>query len=173
MRCVAFMRNVNQGQRGHPSTADILAGFADAGCPGARTFQSNGTVVFESDEPARVVELAEEAIGVRSGVERDIRWIGLAELITVVDAHGSTPDARRMEFTLHGGGPIDVRSSEIVALTSEHRCSLVDTGPGWAVVRNDVDGEGHATPVLERLTGRRATSRGLPTVIRLVARFGE
>jgi hypothetical protein len=40
-------------------------------------------------------------------------------------------------------------------------------------VRNDVDGEGHATPVLERLTGRRATSRGLPTIIRLVARFGE
>lgn len=30
MRCVALMRNVNQGQRGHPSTADVVGGFADA-----------------------------------------------------------------------------------------------------------------------------------------------
>lgn len=170
---MAFMRNVNQGQRGHPSTSDILAGFADAGCADARTFQSNGTVVFESDEPARVVELAAEAIGVRSGVERDIRWIGVSELAAVVDAHGATSDAHRLEFTLHGGGTIDGRSPDVVALTAEHRCSIVDTGPGWAVVRNHVDGEGHATPVLERLTGSRATSRGLPTIIRLVARFGE
>ncbi|MFB8145150.1 DUF1697 domain-containing protein [Microbacterium sp. NPDC056003] len=170
---MAFMRNVNQGQRGHPSTSDILAGFADAGCSDARTFQSNGTIVFESDEPARVVELAAEAIGVRSGVERGIRWIGLTELAAIIDANGSTHDAHRIEFTLHGGGPIDGRSPDVVALAAEHRCSLVDTGPGWAVVRNDVDGEGHATPVLERLTGRRATSRGLPTIIRLVARFGE
>ena len=44
MRCVAFLRNVNQGQRGHPSTADIIAGFADAGCPDVELFQSNGTV---------------------------------------------------------------------------------------------------------------------------------
>ena len=38
MRCVAFLRNVNQGQRGHPSTADIVAGFADAGCHDAEKF---------------------------------------------------------------------------------------------------------------------------------------
>ena len=53
------------------------------------------------------------------------------------------------------------------------RCEIVDAGPGWALVRNDVDGQGNATPVLERLTGDRATSRGLPTILRLVARFGS
>ncbi|MCR2763794.1 hypothetical protein NQ152_09770 [Microbacterium sp. zg.B48] len=42
------MRNVNQGQRGHPSTDAILAGFADAGCPDAVTFQSNGTILFDA-----------------------------------------------------------------------------------------------------------------------------
>ena len=108
MRCVAFMRNVNQGQRGHPSTADILAGFADAGCPDANTFQSNGTVVFESDEPAQAVELAEEAIGVRSGVDRDIRWIALADLVAVVDAHSRAPDAHRYRLAANAVPPVQI-----------------------------------------------------------------
>ena len=67
MRCVAFMRNVNQGQRGHPSTADIVSGFADAGCPDVEMFQSNGTILFSSAAPARVVESAAVAIASRSG----------------------------------------------------------------------------------------------------------
>jgi hypothetical protein len=40
-------------------------------------------------------------------------------------------------------------------------------------VRNDVDGQGHATRVLELFTGERASSRGLPTIQRLVARFNR
>ena len=107
MRCVAFMRNVNQGQRGHPSTSDIVAGFADAGCADIRTFQSNGTIVFDSDEPAAVVEQAADAIAARSGHEREILWIPLSELAAVVDEHGATPEPRRFELTLHGGAVID------------------------------------------------------------------
>jgi uncharacterized protein (DUF1697 family) len=173
MRCVAFMRNVNQGQRGHPSTADIVAGFADAGCPGVRTFQSNGTVLFDSDEPAESVESAAEAIAARSGHDRDILWIPLAELAAIVDQHGATPDPRRHEFTLHRGGTVDAHAPDAISLTAQARCSIVDAGPGWALVRNDIDGQGNATPVLERLTGDRATSRGLPTLVRLIARFGS
>lgn len=173
MRCVAFMRNVNQGQRGHPSTADIVAGFADAGCPEVQTFQSNGTILFDSAEPAAVVASAEEAIAVRSGHEREILWIPLADLVAVVDEHGETPDPRRHEFTLHRGGTVDAQDPEALRLTALGNCSIVDACPGWALVRNDVDGQGNATPVLERLTGDRATSRGLPTLLRLVARFGS
>ena len=54
MRCVALMRNVNQGQRGHPSTAAILAGFADIGCPDAKTFQSDATTLFDTRSPDTV-----------------------------------------------------------------------------------------------------------------------
>ncbi|WP_109210715.1 MULTISPECIES: DUF1697 domain-containing protein [Microbacterium] len=172
MHCVAFMRNVNQGQRGHPSTADILAGFADAGCPDARTFQSNGTVVFDSDRPAEVVATAEEAIAARSGHAREILWTSMHSATEVVHKHGATPEPRRFEFTLHRGAAIDAHDADATAVAAEHRCAIVDAGRGWALVRNDVPGEGHATPVLERLTGERATSRGLPTLIRLVTRFG-
>jgi hypothetical protein len=173
MRCVAFMRNVNQGQRGHPATADILAGFADAGCPDAQTFQSNGTIVFDSDAPSAVVEQAADAIAMRSGYDREILWIPLSALAAVVDEHGATPEPRRFELTLHGGALLDPHDPLVVSRAAEHRCFLVDAGKGWALVRNDVEGEGHATPLLESLTGRRATSRGLPTVIRLVSRFGR
>jgi uncharacterized protein (DUF1697 family) len=173
MRCVAFMRNVNQGQRGHPSTSDIVAGFADAGCPDIQTFQSNGTILFDSDEPALVVEQAADATAARSGHEREILWIPLSELAAVVDEHGATPEPRRFEFTLHSGATIDPHDARVVSRAAEHRCSIVDAGEGWALVRNEVEGEGHATPALESLTGRRATSRGLPTVIRLVSRFGR
>lgn len=170
MRCVALMRNVNQGQRGHPSTADILAGFADAGCPGATTFQSNGTILFDADRPADTVALAAEAITARSGHDREIRWIPLADVIALVDEHGGTDEPGRFEFTLHGGSAIDRDAPDATRLASEHRCAIVDSGRGWALIRNDVQGEGHATPVVERLTGTQATSRGLRTMIRLVAR---
>jgi uncharacterized protein (DUF1697 family) len=172
MRGVGFMRNVNQGQRGHPSTADIGAGFADAGCPDVRTFQSNGTILFDSEEPTEAVATAAEAIAVRSGHERDILWIPLAALVAIVDEHGATPEPHRHEFTLYRGGTVDAQAADAISLTARARCAIVDAGPGWTLVRNDVDGQGSATPVIEHLTGDRATSRGLPTLIRLVARFG-
>lgn len=173
MRCVALMRNVNQGPRGHPSTTDILAGFADAGCHGATTFQSNGTIVFDSDQPTDAVALAAEAIAARSGHDREIRWTPLADVLALVAQHGGIDEPRRMEFTLHGGSVIDPDDPEVTRLASEHRCAIVDSGRGWALIRNDVQGEGHATPVVERLTGTRATSRGLPTMIRLAARYED
>lgn len=167
------MRNVNQGQRGHPSTSDIVAGFADGGCPRVQTFQSNGTILFDSDEPASVVEQAMDAVAARSGHERQILWIPLSELAAIVDEYGATPEPRRFELTLHSGAIIDPDDAEVISRATDHRCSIVDAGEGWALVRNQVEGEGHATPVLESLTGRPATSRGLPTVIRLVSRFGR
>jgi uncharacterized protein (DUF1697 family) len=167
------MRNVNQGQRGHPSTDDILAGFADAGCRDAVTFQSNGTVLVEADDPDELVDAASAAIAARSGHERDIFWISLDDLTAVAEKHRGVRDPRRFEFTLHGGGTIDIDDRDVVAEAHRHRCEIIDSGRAWALVRNKVEGEGHATPVLERLTGGLATSRGLPTILRLVDRFGS
>ena len=171
MRCVAFLRNVNQGQRGHPSTADILAGFADAGCPDAVPFQSNGTVVFEADDPDEVIETVVAAIAARAGLDRNGFWLPLEELNRVVDAHGAAGDPRRFEFTVHGGGIIDIGDPGVVEAAAYRRCEIVDSGSGWTLTRNQREGEGNATPVIEQLTGGRASSRGLPTLVRLVDRF--
>lgn len=173
MRCVAFLRNVNQGQRGHSSTADILAAFADAGCPGAVLFQSNGTIVFDAEDPAAVAETVVASIAARTGLERDAFWMPFADLVEIVEAHDATADPRRHEFTLHGGDTIDPTDPEVIRQAAYRRCEVIDSGLGWALTRNERDGEGNATPMIERVTGGHATSRGLPTLIRLAGRFAE
>ncbi|NYE19425.1 DUF1697 domain-containing protein [Microbacterium immunditiarum] len=173
MRCVAFMRNVNQGQHGHPSSDDIRAGFADAGCPDAVTFQSNGTILFESDAAAKVIAKAEASIAARSGYAREIYWTPLDTLVEVASRYGAVRDPRRFEFALHGGGTIDTNDADATAEADRNRCELVDSGRGWALVRNKIEGEGHATPTIESITGTRASARGLPTVERFVARFAR
>lgn len=52
---VAFFRNLNQGQRGKPGTSDLVDAFSDAGFPDAVAFQSNGTVLFDTDAPEDAV----------------------------------------------------------------------------------------------------------------------
>jgi uncharacterized protein (DUF1697 family) len=170
MRYVAFLRNVNQGQRGHPTTADIMAGFAAAGCLDATPFQSNGTIVFEADDPAVVADTVFTTVAQRTGLERDVFWISFADVVAVVESHAAA-EPRGFEFTLHRGGAIDLGDPEVGRETARNRCEIVDIGTGWALVRNAVAGEGHATPTIERLTGDLATSRGLPTLVRLVNRF--
>ncbi|MGN8552915.1 UNVERIFIED_CONTAM: DUF1697 domain-containing protein [Microbacterium sp. SLM126] len=171
MRCVAFFRNVNQGQRGHPSTSDLLAAFADAGCTDAVAFQSNGTVVFTSHDAAGVLPDVRAALTSRSGVDREVYGMPLPRVAALVDAHAAAPDAVHRELTLHAGGVIDIDDPAAIDEAAHRRCRLVEAGDGWAVTANERDRESNATPVVERLTDRPATSRGLPTLIRLVDRF--
>ncbi|MCR2817479.1 DUF1697 domain-containing protein [Microbacterium sp. zg.Y1090] len=169
---VGFLRNVNQGQRGHPSTADILAAFADAGVPDAVTFQSNGTVVFRADDPAGAVADAVRALEARTGLRRDACALPLSEISRIVDAHAEQPDAARREVSFHADGRIDPDDAELARVAAHRRCRVVDAGEGWVVSVNERAGEGNATPTIEDVTGEPATSRGLPTLVRLLARFG-
>lgn len=173
MTHVAFFRNVNQGQRGHPSTSDLLAAFADAGCPDAVAFQSNGTVVFADAAPDRVAAAARAALAARAGVEREVFTMPLAQVAALVDAQAAASDSSRRELTLHGGGVIDVEDPSVIDEAGRRRCRVVAAGPGWTIALNERDRESNATPTVEHLTGGPATSRGLPTLIRLVGRFAR
>lgn len=170
VQCVAFLRNVNQGQRGHPSTDDVVASFLLAGAHDVRTFQSNGTVLFDSTDADGVVSDALHALAVRSGAERDGFWMPWAEVVDIVGRHATRSDARRCELTLHDGGVIDLEDAETSRTAAHRRCRIVEAGAGWIVTTNERDAESNATPVAERLTGGPATSRGLPTLVRLVER---
>lgn len=161
---------MNQGQAGHPSTDDVLQAFEVSGAREPWTFQSNGTVVFDSDDPDAVVDGAVLAVAARSGVEREAFWISFPELERVVAVHESAPDAVRRELTLHGGGLIDLSSDRVVREAAHRGCVMVDAGHGWVVSANERDRESNATPVVERLTGGLASSRGIPTLRRLVDR---
>jgi len=169
---VAFLRNVNQGQRGHPSTSALLTAFADAGCPGAVPFQSNGTIVLDADDPQTATAEAVLALAARSGHEREGFWMPLADVARIVDDHAGCPDAARRELTLHSGGTIDPADPVTIREAAHRRCEIVESGDGWLVAVNERDRESNSTPTVERITGLPATSRGLPTLVRLIDRFG-
>jgi uncharacterized protein (DUF1697 family) len=170
---VAFIRNVNQGQGGHPSTADLVGAFVDAGCPDAVAFQSNGTIVFETDDPDAAIADALAALEARSGIAREGFGMPLSDLARIVEAHAGEPEGHRRELTLHTGGVIAASDPDVMREAAHRRCRVVDAGPGWAVLLNERDRESNGTPVVERLTGARATSRGIPTLTRLVDRFAR
>lgn len=170
MRHIAFVRNLNQGQRGHVTTADLVAAFVEAGCHDPAPFQSNGTVVFAGD--AERAQDAALVLAARAGVEREIFTLTLDEVRAIVTDHAPAPDAARRELTLHAGGPITLgpRAQDEAA---RRRCTLLESADGWTMTLNERERESNATPVIERLSGAAATSRGLPTLVRLIARLGH
>jgi uncharacterized protein (DUF1697 family) len=171
MRMVALLRNVNQGQRGHPSTQDVLGAFRDAGCADPVCFQSNGTVIFDADPSAEIIADVMASLAVRSGAERDGFAVPLQELASIVRLHANAADVSRRELTLHSGAAIDCTDEEAVRQAAHRRCVIVDAGVGWVVTANERPRESNATRVVEMITGVAATSRGLPTLLRLLDRF--
>ncbi|GAA1467237.1 DUF1697 domain-containing protein [Microbacterium thalassium] len=169
---IAFFRNLNQGQRGHPRTADLIAAFAAAGVGDAVPVRSNGTVVFDADDPVGVLADVAAELGVRGLFDDVILTRPLAFVEEVVGRYGALADAGRWELTLFdaAGSPAD--EAAVDAQARRRRCEVVARGPGWAVVRNDADRQSNGTPALEAVLGVPATSRGLPTLTRIVERFG-
>lgn len=169
MRCVAFLRNVNQGQSGHPSTDDLVSALADAGCPGAMPFQSNGTVVFECDDPDGVADDVVSALASR-GHDRACFVLPLEVLSDIAEPFADAPDVDRTELTLHASVSLDLDDPQVAATAAHRRCRIVAAGEGWTVSVNERPRESNATPVIERLTDAPATSRSLNTVLGLVDR---
>lgn len=167
MRCVAFLRNVNQGQSGHPSTDDLVSAFADVGCPGAVPFQSNGTVVFGVDDPKGVADDIRSELATR-GYDRACFTLPLDVLSGIAEPFAGAPDADRTELTLHAAVTLDLDDPHVTSVAAHRRCRLVAIGDGWTVSVNERPRESNATPVIERLTDAPATSRSLRTVLRLV-----
>ncbi|GAA1918253.1 hypothetical protein GCM10009775_08550 [Microbacterium aoyamense] len=168
---VALFRNVNQGQRGHPSADQIVAAFRAAGAVDAVTFQSNGTVVFTARDAAAAAVAVRHRLG-DDGVFDDlieVRPLSFLELI--VAEHAGAPDAHRRELTLFDEAVRLGDASIAHREATKRRCSVVADGAGWAVVLNDRDRQSNGTPAVQAIIGAPATSRGLPTLARLIDRF--
>ncbi|WAB84762.1 DUF1697 domain-containing protein [Microcella daejeonensis] len=163
VRAVAFLRNVNQGQRGHLPTPRILALFEQAGAVGVRAFQSNGTIVFAADDIAAVAERLRELLAAADRPE-EVRVIPLEALWSIVAAAPAEHPAGRLELCL-----LDPAVALPAPPVAGRRCAGIAAGEGWMLVLNERDGESNGVPSLERLLGTRATGRGIPTLQRLLA----
>jgi len=156
MASIAFFRNLNQGQRGSPTTAELLAALRSAGALDIRPVRGNGTVLFQSADPEATAQTARDSLAPWGDVVfvRESEW--LADVLATVDLDDRT------ELTL-----FDPTVSELGQRGT--RCSIVHSGAGYAIVINDSAHQSDGTPTVERMIGVRATSRGVPTLRRVVA----
>ena len=177
MRHVFLIRNVNLGQRGHPSAADLLGAFAAAGAAGAVSVQSNGTVVVESTDSSALAEAVEDALEGATGIRREVFALPLTVIASIVDAHVGRPDSSRLELTVHSSPAVLTGGDAAEEAQRRGRCRVLSAGEcegtAWALVLNDVERQSNGTPVIERITGAPATSRSLATLRRVVERFGD
>jgi len=156
MTSVAFFRNLNQGQRGNPTTAALLEALGAAGARDLRPVRGNGTVLFTSADPEATAAAARASLAPWDDVVfvRESAW--LAELL------GAAMPDDRTEITLFD-------PSVTAPPQRGKRCEIVSSGPGYAVVLNDSARQSDGTPTVERMLGVPATSRGVPTLRRVVA----
>jgi uncharacterized protein (DUF1697 family) len=167
---VAFFRNLNQGQRGSPSRAQFVEAFAESGAIRATPFQSNGTMLLDAQNPTASTQSAIAWLTARSGWSdaafvRSVDW--LTGVLAAVPIEAST--ATRIELSL-----FDESSSAVHLLPlTGTRCTVFSGGPGFAVTENERDNESNATPTLERALGVAVTSRGFPTLSRVVERLAS
>ena len=170
-RAVAFFRNLNLGQaRSHsPTRVQLIGAFASAGAPGAVSFQTNGTVLFEAIDPGAV---AAEVVARLTPVcgYADVVLVRPAEVVLeVAEQLAELPETA--ELALFDGAP-DLL--EPLPWTSPRgRLEVVAAADGCALAVNAVEQTSFATPELERLLGVPVTSRGAGTVMRLARRLRE
>lgn len=166
-RHVAFFRNLNLGQRGSPTTQQVLDAFAEAGATGVSSVRVNGTVVFSSSSPARTRDLVCSLLIGRSGwydvaVVRSARWVrDLAEDLAEV-----TGNAEASFYDCRHDFPEALPWRPAVG-----RLTVVRADRRHAISVNDEPRRSNATPALERLLGLRVTSRGAETVLAVAERL--
>ncbi|MET0784522.1 MAG: DUF1697 domain-containing protein, partial [Leifsonia flava] len=167
-RCVVFFRNVNQGQRGHPSTTDLIGALTDAGFADIAGYRGNGTMVGAAIGPTSLLAAdVADALAERSGHVRDAFVLPLDDVADIVDAFApdSPATAERLELSV-----FDPRHTIDELPAPGIRCEVIASGTGWAVTRNELDDRSQATPSIERLIGSPVTSRGMSTMRGVVAK---
>jgi len=166
-RHVAFLRNLNVGQRGSPSTEQVLEAFTEAGATDVTAVRSNGTVVFTSSSPAHARDRACALLILRTAwcdvaPVRPAGWVlGLADRLADVEGNAEVAfyDGRH-DFP------------EVLPWRPEAgRLTVVAADRRHAIAVNDEPRTSYATPALERLLGLRATSRGASTVLTVADRL--
>ncbi|MFT4217160.1 MAG: DUF1697 domain-containing protein [Micropruina sp.] len=174
-RQVAFFRNMNLGQaRSHSPSRPVLEdAFTAAGAVGVRSFQTNGTVLFEPQTipPTALIERVRTTLAERVGYT-DIAPI---QPLTTLDA--LVRDTRELLdavdrsvyatfFDPDAAGDWAVPGAELDALGT----TVVASGPGWVVTQ--IAPGGDPTTAVQAKLGSKATTRGFGTIERLLRAAG-
>lgn len=164
---VAFFRYVNFGKTGSPRSEHLIEAFG--GSAVATSHQTNGTIVFDADDPeAHTIEALSRLQ--QRGYEQPAIVRPLAEIVQLVAEH--TTDAEeegRVMVSFFTPVPADTLH-RVPARSRNGLVEILHLTPRYAVSKCSQRGTtiGDATVFLEPELGTPVTSRTLGTLQRLV-----
>lgn len=169
---VVFYRNLNLGHVGSPSREQLERALFDAGAKRVRSFQTNGTVLIEANNPYGVVAKAEKRIRDVSGYEDAAFVRKLADLekllaLGVFEKYLS-PRTYREAVTFFRGGRTPSWSLPWTNRRDDVDVLFVNDGIALSLTRKPRNSAGSPTYEIERETGGVATTRNRGTLERLL-----
>jgi len=172
-RHVLLLRNLDL-HRGDPKLpSHIGAALTEAGDPDAESVGSNGTYLIRAHDATAMTDAALALLARRHGLEFIAFTLPVIDLGAILERHAAD-DEHLLELTVHAAPAVDPTTEQAIDAQRRGRCSIVTTGEvggtAWAVVRSHAERRSNGTPVVERLTGGLATSRGFTTLRRALAR---
>lgn len=169
---VALYRNLNLGHRGSPNREQLEDALASCGARRVKSFQTNGTVLLDTDTPLAIVELAGPVLRDCCGYDDAVFVQSIAQLDALValgifEAHPSTRTYR--ECVTFFRGP---KTPEWVLPWTNPKDDVdilyCNDGVALSLTRKPRNTAGNPTAVLERATQGVATTRTLGTIQRLL-----
>jgi uncharacterized protein (DUF1697 family) len=178
MKFVAFIRNINVGQKGFPNRSQLENAFTASGAQDVVSFQSNGTVVFDLTPDSSLLSFKgtfNEALRLNLNFSEPF-FIRNLEAIKAAVQQNPFAAISWHEYTHKYVSYYDCINwtDGIFPLESPKKDCLVFNGNGKAAysVAKDINGiSGYPTPLLEKTLRIPVTTRSWRTIERLSSKF--
>jgi uncharacterized protein (DUF1697 family) len=169
---VVLYRNLNLGHAGSPNRERLEGALERAGAVRVKSFQTNGTVLIEAEDPEGVVAAAASELAAAAGYHDAAFVRSLADLeellaLGVFEKHQS-PRTYRETVTFFRGGETPSWSTPWTNANDDVDVLLVGDGIALSLIRKPRNTAGSPTVEVERATGGVATTRTRGTIDRLL-----
>jgi uncharacterized protein (DUF1697 family) len=177
-RYIALLRAINVGEH-TVRMADLKRSFEALGFDGVATFMASGNVVFESDtlDEAKLERTIERALEADLGYPVETVVRSMTELGEIAGrdpfvGRDQSGDKRSVYVAFLGRTPTPAAVDRLLRLaTEDDEVTIVDRETYW-LRRGGIGTSKFTGGLLEKTLGMPATLRGLPTIRRIVAKFG-
>ena len=174
----AFLRAINVG--GHTvKMADLRASFQALGFDHVDTFIASGNVIFDSSETdeSKLERTIERALEADLGYPVETFARSMAEVAQIAkrdpfDRGDPGQDGRSVYVAFLDRRPTDEAMQRLVALATEDDTFATVGREAYWLRRGGIGTSRFSSGLLEKTLGMPATLRGLPTITKIVARYG-